>query len=66
MINLDLTQNDAVFLQDQLAKRARQMENELVHTDKRSMQADLARDLEQLERLQRHVGRLLAPPVAGG
>lgn len=51
MITLELTPDDGVFLAEQLKLQRRHIENELVHTDKRAMQADLARDLERLDRL---------------
>lgn len=59
MISFDLTEEDATFLREQLAIRARAAENELVHTDKRSLQADLARDLARLEQLRDRVAGLL-------
>lgn len=49
MIHFELTADEAKFLAAQLADRRRHIENELVHTDKRSMQADIARDLERVE-----------------
>lgn len=49
MITLTLSKSDATFLATQLAERARHVENELVHTDKRALQADIARDLERIE-----------------
>lgn len=55
MINLALTPEDAAFLSDQLTNRARHVENELAHTDKRTMQSEIAHDLERLERLRNYV-----------
>lgn len=55
MISLAFTNDDAAFLAEQLARRVGQVENELVHTDKRALQADIARDLERLERLHERV-----------
>ncbi len=57
MITLELTDDDAKFLREQLKSRAQQVENELIHTDKRAMQADIARDLERLERLNERLLR---------
>lgn len=67
MITIDLTNDDATFLGEQLANRCREVENELVHTDKRSLQAEIARDLERLERLHEQLVRtitLAKSPVA--
>ena len=60
MITLELTKEDATFLENQLASRTQQVENELVHTDKRQMQADIARDLKRLEQLCERLKRALA------
>jgi len=51
MITLELTPDDGAFLAEQLKSQRRHIENELVHTDKRQMQAELARDLERINRL---------------
>lgn len=59
MIRIELTQDEAVFLRDQLALRARATHNELVHTDDRHMRADIVRDLERLQKLQDQVGQTL-------
>ncbi len=44
---------------EHLIKHARHVENELVHTDKRALQSDIARDLERLERLRDRVKNAL-------
>jgi hypothetical protein len=59
MITLQLENDDAKFLADQLASRARAVEHELVHTDKRTLQADIARDLKRLEGLCERLRRTL-------
>ena len=59
MISVELQHDDAAFLREQLGIRLREVENELIHTEKRSMQADIARDLERLQRLHDHVARVL-------
>lgn len=61
MITIQLTNDDATFLAEQLIERARHVENELVHTDKRSLQAAIARDLEHLEQLRDRVLRAVEP-----
>lgn len=55
MITLELTDEDAAFLREQLAMRHRDAENELIHTDKREMQREIAQDLRRLEGLQEHL-----------
>ncbi len=59
MITLTLSNDDAAFLLEHLIKHARHVENELVHTDKRALQSDIARDLERLERLRDRVKNAL-------
>jgi hypothetical protein len=59
MIRIELSQEDVAFLRDQLALRERATQNELVHTDDRTMRADIVRDLERLQRLQAQVSRTL-------
>lgn len=55
MIHFDLTREDADFLRQQLEARAHAYEVELVHTDQRALRADVARDLERLEKLLANV-----------
>ena len=59
MVHFDLTGDDAKLLLDTIAGARRRIEDELVHTDARSMQSDLARDLEGIERVQRLLARAL-------
>ncbi len=66
MITLELTHEDAKFLDDQLRRQLERVEDELVHTDKRAMQADIARDLEHLARIHKrlaHAVELAEAPV---
>lgn len=51
MVTLNLRTEDAAFLHDQLAKQLTHVEHELVHTDARDMQHELAHDLERLRAL---------------
>jgi F0F1-type ATP synthase membrane subunit b/b' len=60
MITLDLTTDDAALLREQLQARARQVEHELAHTDRRQLQREIAQDLERIERLRERVERALA------
>jgi len=57
MINLELTHEEARFLLNELGRERGHVENELVHTDKHSMQAELAGDLKNLEQLVARLAR---------
>lgn len=48
MITLQLSQDDARFLRGQLERQLAHVDDELVHTDKREMQRELARDVARL------------------
>lgn len=48
MVHLHLSRDNASFLMREISMRAAHLESELVHTDKRQMQRDLARDVAQL------------------
>jgi hypothetical protein len=48
MIILQLSQDDARFLCGQLERQLAHIDDELVHTDKRQMQRELARDVARL------------------
>ncbi|MBX3233768.1 MAG: hypothetical protein KIT84_09125 [Labilithrix sp.] len=56
MVTMTLSDTDASFLYDEIARRARDIENELVHTDARAMQRDLAAELERLQSIQQSLG----------
>jgi hypothetical protein len=58
-MKLELTVEDARFLQQQLARHARSVEDELAHTDKRALQRELASDLARLQRIAHGLERLL-------
>lgn len=64
MVTLSFTQDDTKLLLEELTKRAIQVENELVHTDKRALQADIARDLRRLERIRDLVANALSEDQA--
>jgi hypothetical protein len=56
---LELTPEEAAFLREHLAKHVAQVENELVHTDKRELQRALARDVDRLRGIERKLAALL-------
>lgn len=51
MLSLQLTQDEARFLSNQLARGLRVLEDELVHTEAVAMQHELAVDLDRLRAL---------------
>jgi hypothetical protein len=57
MIKLALTLPDAEFLRAKLAWLAEHIDNELVHTDARSMQRAIAFDARRLELLREDLDR---------
>lgn len=52
MITMTLSEEDASFLLSEITRRAQDIEQELVHTDARSMQRELAAELEKIERIR--------------
>ena len=52
MITMTLSEEDASFLLSEITRRAKDIENELVHTDARQMQRELAEELRKIERIQ--------------
>ncbi len=48
MVHLHLSRDNARFLMEQISVRAEHLDSELVHTDQRQMQRELARDVAQL------------------
>jgi len=56
MITLQLTHDDARFLCAQLERQLAHIDDELVHTDNRQMQRELARDVDRLRMV---LGRLV-------
>jgi len=51
IMQIDLSTDDARFLHQLLARHLEEMENELVHTDKRAMQREIAADARRLRDL---------------
>jgi hypothetical protein len=48
MVQIQLSEIDATFLCEQLKRHVTRLDDELVHTDKRSMQRDIAKDVDHL------------------
>jgi hypothetical protein len=54
-MKLELTTDEAHFLSQQLARRASDLERDLVRTDKHELQHALALDLARLQQIQRTI-----------
>jgi hypothetical protein len=54
-MHLELSPDDARFLEEQLIRHLHEVENELVHTDDRQMQREIA---EQTRRIRSLIDRL--------
>ena len=50
-MQIDLSIDDARFLHQQLARHLEEMESELVHTDRREMQREIAADARRLREI---------------
>lgn len=48
MITVSLAKSELAFLFEQLERRTADLEHELIHTDRRQMQRELARDVARL------------------
>jgi hypothetical protein len=55
-VQLDLSPDDLRFLLDHLGRYIAALDDELVHSDSRKIQHDLAADLERLRGLRDHLG----------
>lgn len=55
MVTMTLSEDDASFLLGEIARRAKDIERELVHTDARDMQRDLAAELSRIEVILREL-----------
>lgn len=65
-MQLDLSPEEARFLKEHLTAHIAQVDNELVHTDKREMQRALASDIDHLRRIERRLSDLLQPVTGRG
>ena len=55
MVTMTLSEQDASFLLREISRRAQDIEHELVHTDARDMQRDLADELKRIEGIKREL-----------
>jgi uncharacterized protein YPO0396 len=58
-INLALSPEDARFLREHLQRHIQQIDDELVHTDRRALQHEIAEDLGRLRRIEAQLVGLL-------
>lgn len=58
-INLALSPEDARFLRQHLQRHIAQVDDELVHTDRRALQHEIAGDLDRLKRIETQLAGLL-------
>ena len=61
-VKLELSADEARLLAAHLARHVEKVELELVHTDSRALQRELADDLERLRRIERRLAALAAGP----
>lgn len=59
-MKLDLSTDDAKFLEAQLSRHAEEVEDELAHTDRHSLQHALAQDLDRLNEILGRLRRCVA------
>jgi hypothetical protein len=59
IMKLELSLEEARFLKRQLDRHIEELDNELVHTDKRALQHALAEDVEHLKSIERKLARLI-------
>jgi hypothetical protein len=58
-MRFEMTQEEAKFLDAHLVRHIESVENELVHTDKRQMQSELAREVSALRTIHDRLAREL-------
>jgi len=59
-INLTLSPEDARFLHQHLQRHIEEVDDELIHTDDRTMRHALAEDVDRLRRIEKQLTGLLA------
>ena len=58
-INLALSTEDARFLREHLQRHIGEVDDELIHTDDRTMRHALAEDVDRLRRIEKQLAGLL-------
>lgn len=59
-VALALSLEDAQFLREHLQRHIAEVDDELVHTERRDMRHALAQDVERLRRIENQLAQLLA------
>lgn len=60
-VTLELSLDDARLLREHLARHIAEVDDELVHTEKRQMRHALAMDADHLRQIENRLTRLLDP-----
>jgi hypothetical protein len=58
-INLALSPEDARFLREHLQRHIGEVDDELIHTDNRTMRHALAEDVDRLRRIEKQLAGLM-------
>jgi hypothetical protein len=58
-MTFELSKEEAKFLDAHLVRHIESVEDELVHTDKRQMQSELAREVDALRAIHERIARQL-------
>lgn len=58
-MKLELSLEEARFLKKHLTRHIQEVDNELVHTDSRKLQRELAEDEAHLKNIERQLARLI-------
>jgi hypothetical protein len=56
---LDLTSAEALFLKEQLARHLKEIDDELIHTDKHELQREIHREEDRLRVILRRLDALI-------
>ena len=65
-MKLELSLEEARFLRKHLARHIQEVDTELVHTDSRALQHELAQDVEHLKNIDRQLVRLIEAADTAG
>jgi hypothetical protein len=65
-MNLTLTEDEARFLKQQLLREIKEVDRELVRTDKHDLQHAIARDADKLRVIASRIDQLLAAAGTNG
>jgi hypothetical protein len=63
-MNLEMTESESQLLLEHLGHQIAHLDNELIHTDQRELQRQLAADIEQVRAIYDRLNRLVAGQAA--